>query len=414
MEANMIELLCKLPHAANLQQICDLTYQITGNPVFISDMAHTILSYTKCVEVPDQIWQENIVQNRLERNTLHQDREVSVVHESSSDERRPVMVEDSYQPYPRIIKTLISKGQPVGVMVVTAYLKPFDQGDIDLVDLISSFVLPRMMEERYHISDDKRTVENYFIKLLDGAQFSRERVAKRLDILGYQCREHIYVLTVCAAPCEQPQTRSALGPLLQAFRRIDGCRVFLYNSVLVCVYGSDRDISDWDTQAPELAELLRRENLLAGISRRVQGLEQLKDYHRQAQSTLELSIRLGRLGRFFRYDSLSAFLLFQSVPRNELNLYCHQKIQELGEYDDAHHMDLCATLQVYLEQAKSLSKTAEILFIHRNTVRYRINKCMELMHTDLEDGNEIFSYILSLRILEYIKKLTPGTVDAGG
>jgi DNA-binding PucR family transcriptional regulator len=67
-------------------------------------------------------------------------------------------------------------------------------------------------------------------------------------------------------------------------------------------------------------------------------------------------------------------------------------------------MELCATLEVYLEQAKSLAKAAEVLFIHRNTVRYRINKCMELMNTDLEDGNEIFAYILSLRILEYDKK----------
>ena len=407
MEANVIELLCKLPHAANLQQICDLTYQIIGNPVFISDLAHTILSYTKCVEVPDPIWQQNIVQSRLDRNTLRQDREVSTVHGSSSGDRRPVLVQDSHLPYPRIIKTLMSKGQPVGVMVVTAYLNPFSGGDIDLVDLISSFVLPRMTEERYYISEDQRTVENYFIKLLDGAQFSQERVAKRLDILGYRCCEHIYVLTVCAAPGDDPVARTALGPLLQTFRQIENCRVFLYNSALVCVYGSDRDISDWEAQAPELAELLRRENLLAGVSRRVRGLEDLREYYRQAQSILELGVRLARQGSFFLYDSLSAFLLLQSIPENQLELYCHQKIRELWEYDAAHRMDLCVTLQVYLEQAKSLSKTADILFIHRNTVRYRINKCMELMNTAFEDGNEIFAYILSLRILEYRKKISP-------
>lgn len=50
-------------------------------------------------------------------------------------------------------------------------------------------------------------------------------------------------------------------------------------------------------------------------------------------------------------------------------------------------------------------RTAEILFIHRNTVRYRINKCMELLGSDLEDGNEIFAFILSLRMLEYRRKL---------
>ena len=73
----------------------------------------------------------------------------------------------------------------------------------------------------------------------------------------------------------------------------------------------------------------------------------------------------------------------------------------------AHDTQLCITLQTYLERAKSLSKTADLLFIHRNTVRYRINRCMELMNDRLEDGNEIFAYILSLRTLEYRAKIHP-------
>ena len=50
-EREWIGKLCQLTHASSLQQICDLAYEIMGNPVFISDMAHTILAYTKCVEV---------------------------------------------------------------------------------------------------------------------------------------------------------------------------------------------------------------------------------------------------------------------------------------------------------------------------------------------------------------------------
>ena len=47
-EREWIGKLCQLTHASSLQQICDLAYEIMGNPVFISDMAHTILAYTKC------------------------------------------------------------------------------------------------------------------------------------------------------------------------------------------------------------------------------------------------------------------------------------------------------------------------------------------------------------------------------
>ena len=43
-EREWIGKLCQLTHASSLQQICDLAYEIMGNPVFISDMAHTILA----------------------------------------------------------------------------------------------------------------------------------------------------------------------------------------------------------------------------------------------------------------------------------------------------------------------------------------------------------------------------------
>ena len=148
-------------------------------------------------------------------------------------------------------------------------------------------------------------------------------------------------------------------------------------------------------------------NLQAGVSRRIVRMDQLVTYYQQAQSALELSTWLQRPYTFTHYDTLSSFLIFHRINSDDLELFVHQKIQALFTYDQDHDTELCATLQVYLEQAKSLAKTAEILFIHRNTVRYRIRKCTELINSDLEDGNEIFAFILSLRILEYRKKILP-------
>ena len=404
-DSNTIELLCQLTHISNLQQLCDLTYSITGNPVFISDLAHTILAYTKCVVVSNPLWEETVVQAHLERNTLRQDREVGSVHLLSTESHWPVLVTDDYIPYPRIIKTLSSEGQAVGVMVLTSYLQPFGDHDRELVELISSFAVPCLMRERYHISPNNRAVENYFIKLLDGAVFSRERVIKRLDVLGYALRPYTYVLTVCAKDGTGGQDSKDLTAIIaELAATLRGC-VFLYNSTLVCLYGCDHAISDWPSQVPGLGECLERNDLIAGVSRQVSGLERLREYYLQAQEILELGRRLERRYACYPYDNLSSFLLLDRLPRESLDLYCHQQIQELGAYDLTHNTELCITLQVYLEQAKSLARTADILFIHRNTVRYRINRCMELLGNRLEDGNMIFAYILSLRILEYERKI---------
>jgi DNA-binding PucR family transcriptional regulator len=156
---------------------------------------------------------------------------------------------------------------------------------------------------------------------------------------------------------------------------------------------------------PGLEEFLERWGLIAGVSRQMNGLEQLQDRYLQAQAVLEKGRLLERRHRCYRFDSLSSYLLFDRIEERELAKYCHEQIQQLWNYDQAHGSELCPTLQVYLEQAKSLAKTSEILYIHRNTVRYRINRCMELLGNRLEDGNEIFAYILSLRILEYETKI---------
>lgn len=403
-ERELIEKLCQLTHASSLQQICDLTYEVMGNPVFISDMAHTILAYTKCVEVDDVTWQRHIVRADLDRNTISQTREVSAVHETSAETRMPVVVTDGQVPFPRLIKALVSEGRPIGVMVLTAYLRPLRQEDIQLMELISSFAEVRMQKEHYHITADENAVENYLIQLLEGTQYTREQVDKRLNVLGVSVRTDTYVLCICPSKTAE-RAGESLSPMLEDFRHLPFSHTFLFNSTLVCIYSCDQNISNWTEQASKLTELLTRWDLVAGVSRRVDGLERLREYYQQAQSTLGLACRLQRKFLYCRYDDLSSFQLFRCIPVEKLTLYCHQKIQELGEYDRNHNTELCATLQVYLEQTKSLVHTAEILFIHRNTVRYRINKCMELLGSDLEDGNEIFAFILSLRILEYQRKL---------
>ncbi|MCB6492533.1 helix-turn-helix domain-containing protein [Coprococcus catus] len=74
---------------------------------------------------------------------------------------------------------------------------------------------------------------------------------------------------------------------------------------------------------------------------------------------------------------------------------------DLLAYDKAHGDNLLKTLQVYLETCLQYEKTARQLFVHKNTVRYRIAKCQKFLNTDFTDGKKNFQYTLSLKILEY-------------
>jgi DNA-binding PucR family transcriptional regulator len=54
------------------------------------------------------------------------------------------------------------------------------------------------------------------------------------------------------------------------------------------------------------------------------------------------------------------------------------------------------TLSTYLEQAGSLEGTARLLFVHPNTVRYRLRRVVELCGCDATNPRDAFQLGLSL------------------
>ena len=74
------------------------------------------------------------------------------------------------------------------------------------------------------------------------------------------------------------------------------------------------------------------------------------------------------------------------------------KIIRLEKYDQANHTDLTETLKYYLYYERSVKKTSAKLYIHKNTVVYRINMLREMFGLDLEDDRERQYILLSLML----------------
>lgn len=400
-------LLCKLTKASSLQQVTDIAYELLGNPVFITDMGRTVLAHTKAVEIREPSWQSYVVDSRLDRTSMKQNRQVGVAHLTSSATREPVLVEDDHISFPRIIKTLWMNNRTIGVMILTAYMKPFGEQDIELMEIISSFVAVRMADGSFSLAGEGKSTENYLIKLLSGAEYRKETMEERMDVLGWKRYDYHYVLVMWSL--DDTDKIDDMNSILNILQHRLNCCCFRYNTSIVCIYQSKSEISDWDAQATELKATLTELDLVAGISQNFRSICTLRHHFNQALHSIDIGTRLGRKHLFFTYDAFSVYHLFQQYPMESLSAYCNQKIRELDNYDKIHNSELCTTLQVYFDNARSLSKTAEILFVHRNTVNYRIRKCFDMLDSKLLDGGEFFSIMFSLRLLEYEKKFGANT-----
>jgi Regulator of polyketide synthase expression len=80
----------------------------------------------------------------------------------------------------------------------------------------------------------------------------------------------------------------------------------------------------------------------------------------------------------YAYEQLGIFKLLFEMGSDKLRMYYREVIEPLNEYDKKRHMDLANSLLVYFEENCNAERTAKRLFIHRNTLDYRLKKIEEI------------------------------------
>ena len=66
-----------------------------------------------------------------------------------------------------------------------------------------------------------------------------------------------------------------------------------------------------------------------------------------------------------------------------LKEYYEKTIQPLVEYDKKNQSDLADVLWTYLKHDGSVKETADELYVHRNTINYKLNRAAEILDLNL-------------------------------
>ena len=83
----------------------------------------------------------------------------------------------------------------------------------------------------------------------------------------------------------------------------------------------------------------------------------------------------------------------------DLTRYIHPAVLLLLKYDDQYKSKLLPTIREYITNNCSIKKTAEALFLHRNSVIYRLHKAEEISGLILNDPDTQFILRMSFLIM---------------
>lgn len=100
------------------------------------------------------------------------------------------------------------------------------------------------------------------------------------------------------------------------------------------------------------------------------------------------------------YRDKGIYQLFNEMDNSEIIYFCKKTLKDFAfpdEEDDVIN-DLRHTLDVYLAHQCEITTTTNVLFIHRNTVKYRINRCEEILGIKVNDPTESLNLRLALNL----------------
>jgi purine catabolism regulator len=87
--------------------------------------------------------------------------------------------------------------------------------------------------------------------------------------------------------------------------------------------------------------------------------------------------------------------LFDSIPASVRSTFVQEKLGGLLE-DSTYSRELLWTLRVYLECNGQAREAAKRLYVHRNTLAYRLERLQTLLGCDLKDLDEVIDLRLAL------------------
>lgn len=283
---------------------------------------------------------------------------------------------------------------------------------LEHMDLLSTAAAQGYLDELQNVWSDREVVRRDLLDALISGEGDSERVRRLARSLHLRLGDSYIVVIVRGEERPAEETHDQLLAQRVALRRIvEAVRARLRptaGSLLVGMrHGEVVTLYPFaDPAEPDavrssccaLAADLEAHNASVGMSSCHGGLAKLAVSYPEAKEAVEIAVGTGIHGRVVTFDEV----LIDSVVRSSRHAdrILELTIGPLLSYDAGKQADLVPTLRTYVEAGFNLTRSAEILCVHPNTVVYRLRRIKELSGRDPHVPGDLLLLYLGLKLTE--------------
>lgn len=362
----------------SIQEILDKSYDVLPDVLMVADSAYYVLAHSglKNTNKNDSILFE------VEKNSIMDMETIKKIEKNPmirSKTKKAYVQEDDFFPSAPVTRNLFSGDNHVGWLLYVS--EKCTLGKCDIVDELGD-----TLEAWFDVNTEQNAfldISGVFIEILQDNP-DKNRLLNKLHLAGLDASSDKYVYVTNFG-----ENVSGYAGMHHIRDISSGTASFIFEDLLVTVfYGSNEDRLKFEKK---INSFTSKSFGKCGVSPSFQDFFDLKKNYILAKSACDLSDKFG----ITNFSDIILKYAESLISSNTATTIVHPALTLLKEYDLANHTDLCNTLKVYLKNERNLADAARELYIHRNSLIYRIGRISELTTVNLDDPETRFHLLLS-------------------
>ncbi len=399
----------RMLNGQNLTEIFDLLNEVTPNPWYLCDSSFRIQVIRKDQDTEDMsvIW-------RYQYRYMHLPIYIVMGIEENGllemmNQRRRAFIVEKPEPFgfTFVSKTIFYAKGILGHFYILGVYTRLSAYEEEIAEFFGNLLAELLRRDSGYLPTMGRYYDNYLIDLLEGVTPQDPEIIDRVFRKSGWDGEDTYFLAVFSQLDNKSYPKTMMNLGIQILEAQLGCKAFLYHEHLVALINSSK--LDNPNELPELQKVQGRIAIAlrdlgggAGISEAFGGYDSfssLNVHYQQACAALQYAAAAQEPVRLCAYAQVALADLCSRIRDSGWSeMFIHPAVGILEQYDRENKTELAFTLRQYLLHEENVVRTAKDLFIHRNSLMYRLDKIQQLTGIDLEEPGERMRLLLTFSI----------------
>lgn len=287
---------------------------------------------------------------------------------------------------------------------------PISNFAIDQAAIILSFIL--FKNEK--VAETQQTLAMDYFKEMVDLNYSSDKDLATIEPnlkFGYLISDYYQVIHVFEknALHEGALTLYQEEQLLLSFQWLEKNISRFFKNAVVIYFTNTKDIiimiqrqySDLEGKLTLIAEQLQEQlpiSLVFSVGNAYHNWHQINQSFTESKFVFDERKKQQQTDLILAYEDKGMTQLFNNLDKNDIKFFCQNVLKDFAFPEDSTLIDLRRTLEVYLDSQCEIASTASKLFVHRNTVKYRIQRCEDILGHDVNSPEHSLNLRLALTL----------------